>query len=341
VVSLNNYPMVSVLMITYNHELYIAQAIEGVLMQKVDFEMELVIGEDCSNDSTRAICENYASQYPDKIRLLPSDRNQGMMPNFLRTLDSCHGKYIAMCEGDDYWTDPLKIKKQVEVFESDPEVGLVHSDCNILYQETGRLIRSKNLANGINYSGFDNPYLGILIGEYAIFTCTVLAKKDLLLKSESDEIVSNLENLQGDLPRWLYISKHSKVEYINEPTATYRVINGSSSHQKDVLKRLQYQVSSKKIRKKFADRDNLPHEILKITNRMYYGSLISLLFYIGDLDKINSLKKDIRSQKIQVSYATLLKILFSMNGLIYKIIYRLHQLKLDRRSLISSYIVDN
>ena len=82
----SDYPMVSVLMITYNHDLYIAQAIEGVLMQKVDFEMELVIGEDCSTDSTRAICSDYASKYPGRIRLLTSDRNHGMMPNFLRTL---------------------------------------------------------------------------------------------------------------------------------------------------------------------------------------------------------------------------------------------------------------
>lgn len=133
-VSLNNYPMVSVLMITYNHELYIAQAIEGVLMQKVDFEMELVIGEDCSNDSTRAICENYASQYPDKIRLLPSDRNQGMMPNFLRTLDSCHGKYIAMCEGDDYWTDPLKLKKQVDFLENNSDFSLCIHDVITIYE---------------------------------------------------------------------------------------------------------------------------------------------------------------------------------------------------------------
>jgi len=115
-----NSPLVSIICITYNHEPYIAEAIEGVLMQKCSFPIELVIGEDCSTDNTRKICEEYANK-SELIKLLPTETNLGMMPNFIRTLQSCTGKYIAMCEGDDYWTDPLKLQKQVDFLEANAE----------------------------------------------------------------------------------------------------------------------------------------------------------------------------------------------------------------------------
>ena len=111
----------SIVMITYNHEPYIRQAIEGVLMQETFFNIELVIGEDCSTDKTRSICEEYADKFPDKINLLPTEGNLGMMPNFMRTLEARTGKYIALCEGDDYWTDSLKLQKQLDFLEENEE----------------------------------------------------------------------------------------------------------------------------------------------------------------------------------------------------------------------------
>ncbi len=112
---------VSVCMITYKHEEYIARAIEGVLAQEFNGRVELVIRDDASPDSTRETCKQYQARYPDKIRLLPLQPNIGMMPNFIRAMDECKGKYIALCEGDDYWTDPLKLQKQVDLLESNPD----------------------------------------------------------------------------------------------------------------------------------------------------------------------------------------------------------------------------
>jgi len=106
--------VVSVCMITHNHESYIENAINGVLLQKVNFKIELVIGEDDSSDKTRSICERYTSSYPKMIRLLPKKRRLGMSENFLQTIQCCQGKYIAFCEGDDYWTDPFKLQMQVD-----------------------------------------------------------------------------------------------------------------------------------------------------------------------------------------------------------------------------------
>jgi glycosyltransferase involved in cell wall biosynthesis len=126
--------MLSVCMITYNHENYIREAIESVIMQKTEFEIELVIGEDFSPDTTKAICQKYAERYPQIIRILPSEKNLGTMPNFIRTLEACAGKYIAICEGDDYWTDPLKLQKQVDFLEANPEYSFVFHNALIKYE---------------------------------------------------------------------------------------------------------------------------------------------------------------------------------------------------------------
>lgn len=115
-----NKPDISICMITYKHEAYIGEAIASVLAQKTNYTYELVIGEDCSPDATRAICEQYALQYPDRIRLLPSDKNLGIVPNFMRTLAACTGKYIAICEGDDYWIAEDKLQLQADCLNADP-----------------------------------------------------------------------------------------------------------------------------------------------------------------------------------------------------------------------------
>ena len=113
-------------MISFNHAFYIRQAIESILAQDVNFSLELVIGDDCSTDNTAAICQEFTQRDP-RVRLLPRERNLGVMPNFTRTLQACEGEYIAVCEGDDYWTDPLKLKKQIDFLESHQDyAGATH-----------------------------------------------------------------------------------------------------------------------------------------------------------------------------------------------------------------------
>jgi glycosyltransferase involved in cell wall biosynthesis len=109
--------VLSVCCVTYNHEKYIAQAIEGFLMQKTTFKFEVLIGEDCSTDGTRKIVDEYALKYPDKITLVTSEMNVGAHKNAVRIFSRVKGRYVAMCDGDDYWTDPLKLQKQVDFLE--------------------------------------------------------------------------------------------------------------------------------------------------------------------------------------------------------------------------------
>ena len=126
---MNKKPIVSICMITYNHEKYITQAIEGVMMQQTNFSYQLILAEDYSTDNTLQICKRYEKLYPEKIKLLPQpNKNLGLMPNFLRTLNACTGKYIAICEGDDFWTDPMKLQKQVDFLEINSQYcGVCHN----------------------------------------------------------------------------------------------------------------------------------------------------------------------------------------------------------------------
>ncbi|MCJ8166332.1 glycosyltransferase [Pontibacter sp. E15-1] len=127
-------PVVSVCMITYNHEKFITQAIEGVLKQKTQFPVELIIGDDCSTDSTRAICIDYQNRYPQIIKLRLPDTNLGVMPNFIENLKACGGKYIALCEGDDYWNNPTKLQCQIDFLEANPEYVLSFHDALVIHQ---------------------------------------------------------------------------------------------------------------------------------------------------------------------------------------------------------------
>lgn len=111
-------PLVSVAITAYNVGPFISEAIESVLKQKVNFSFEIVIGEDFSTDQTRSICLSYKKQYPKLIKLILNEKNLGLTPNWVNTLNNCTGKYIALLDGDDYWTDPFKLNKQINFLEN-------------------------------------------------------------------------------------------------------------------------------------------------------------------------------------------------------------------------------
>src|SRR4051794_38349403 len=134
---------VSVCMTSYNQERFIRQAIESVLSQKTDFPIELVISDDSSNDGTGEICDEYANRFPDKVRYINREKNLGMMANFIATLNECTGKYVAICEGDDYWIDDSKLQQQAYLMEKHPDVSLCcHGHLTI---KQGRQVSTESL----------------------------------------------------------------------------------------------------------------------------------------------------------------------------------------------------
>ena len=128
----------SVVMTTYNHERYIAEAIESVLRQQTSFGIEIVVGEDCSTDRTLNIVQSYATMYPEAIRIISSESNVGWRNNYRRTIEAARGRYIALLDGDDYFTHRKKLQMQVDLLEAHPDVGMCYGrserkDERILY----------------------------------------------------------------------------------------------------------------------------------------------------------------------------------------------------------------
>lgn len=141
---MQNTPLVSVFVCTYNQENYIEQTLDSFLMQECNFDFEIVIGEDCSKDNTLKICIDYQNRFPDKIKLLNREKNLGLIENFFEGLGHCTGKYIATCGGDDYWTDSTKLQKQVEFLEKNPDYVIAYHD-SIMVDEHNVLIKNSEV----------------------------------------------------------------------------------------------------------------------------------------------------------------------------------------------------
>lgn len=129
---------VSVFMITYNHEKFIAKALDGILEQKTDFDLEIVIGDDNSTDNNKKIILEYARKYPNRFKLILHPANVGAARNQRSVFRMCKGKYIALCEGDDYWTDPLKLQKQVDLLEANPNFAGCGTQSLVMYEDINK-----------------------------------------------------------------------------------------------------------------------------------------------------------------------------------------------------------
>lgn len=217
---------VSICMITYNHEQFIREAIEGVLMQQTDFQFELVIGEDCSNDNTRAICEEYARQYPEKIRLLASEKNLGILPNFIRTLVACQGKYVAVCEGDDFWTDPLKLQKQVDFLEAHPQFSACAHRVSISYED--------KFDREIFFHNDDIKDFETLL-QHFYPTCSLVFKKSCL-DEKAIQLLTSTPIVGGDKLLMMILFKHGRLKFLDLEMATYRKHRGGASYTVDFEK---------------------------------------------------------------------------------------------------------
>lgn len=225
-------PIVSVVMLTYNHEPYIRRAIEGVIMQKADFEFELIIGEDCSQDRTREICFEYQKKYPDKIRVLWWHKNVfGLGGNARRTRAYCRGEYMAMCEGDDYWTDPHKLQKQVDVMRKHPDVSLCFTNGDVFFEwrgDTSEWGKQHTIDPGImdgrqfairHMFGFNDGEDRLPL---TINTASVMLRVSSLKNAALKYEIFNWKLALGDSTMWLGLALCGDVYYLPHNTMTYR-----------------------------------------------------------------------------------------------------------------------
>lgn len=231
--ALVDQPVVSVLMLAYNHAPYIAQAIASVLEQETEFSFELVIAEDCSTDATREIARKFQREAPERIRVMVSDHNVGMHANHDRAIAAARGEFIAYCEGDDYWIDRAKLQKQVEFMRQNPTCGLVHGNYLNLIEVEG--VWRTRLA-------FRRPrqlecragriYLALLQAN-RIQTCTTLSRRALVLRYRAVGPGVGAYRV-GDWPEFLYVAHEAEIGFINQPLAAYRRTPGSVTNAGDV-----------------------------------------------------------------------------------------------------------
>ncbi|HWZ21369.1 MAG TPA: glycosyltransferase [Cytophagaceae bacterium] len=209
-------PLVSVCLITYNHVRYIRQAIEGVLMQKVNFSWEFIIADDFSNDGTRDILLEYKEQNREIINLILQEKNKGPAGNWFDLISAPKGKYIAYFEGDDYWTNPFKLQKQVDFLENNSDFSICFHNAKIIYEEEPNRVSFSNPIDQAEISKFED----LAKGEF-IYTATCLFRRNDLIKFPQ-KYYSYLNNYTLDL----HNAQFGDIKYINEVMTVYRKHKG-------------------------------------------------------------------------------------------------------------------
>ena len=217
--------MVTIRCITYNHEPYIRQCLEGFVMQKTNFRFEAIVHDDASTDGTADIIREYAEKYPDIIKPIYETENQYSKHDgsLRRIMDvHMHGKYVAVCEGDDYWIDPLKLQKQVDFLEGHSEYSMCFHNAVVLNERHG----AKNLISSFNALevGGDVSF-ELLISSWIIPTASMLYRVTMI----SERPQWNNLIYSGDVSFSLQAFLKGKLYYMNEYMSVYRLCPGSMS----------------------------------------------------------------------------------------------------------------
>jgi len=246
-------PLVHTRTLTYMHENYIRECIEGILMQKTTFPVRVLIHDDASTDKTAEIVCEYENMYPDLIKAYyqtdnsHSQKNPDVKKRMRAPFNEMRiGKYEALCEGDDYWTDPLKLQKQVSFLEAHPEFGLVHGDCHKYYHDEGRWQYhvNKSKDNRTELANKEDLFYGIINFDYKLYTATILYRNELLSKIGKNRKVFPM----GDTPKWLEFSQITRFKYMDEVFAVYRVLKNSMSKSTDKKKYFRFKLAMREMR---------------------------------------------------------------------------------------------
>ena len=267
-------PLVSVCVTTYNHERYIAQAIESVLGQRTTFAVEVVVGEDCSTDNTLAICRKYEEQYPNRVRVVASESNIGMHRNYRRTIEACRGKYIAMLDGDDWFSDMDKLQIQVEQLEK--------SDAAMCYTRSER--RGEDGSSVIYPEGALHTSFEDMLLLNTAENCTTVSLKERILEYYAEVEPQTKGWLPDDLPMWLWFAAPQTSVGIDRITAVHRMLTTSVSHSHKWNKQLDFCYSLDSIMLWFDERYNNSH-LQKFLARRRQNRALWLLSYHGSVGK--------------------------------------------------------
>jgi glycosyltransferase involved in cell wall biosynthesis len=243
-------------------------------MQKTTFPIELVIGEDCSTDGTREIVQEYAQKYPEIIQVITSDANVGALKNSIRTNLACRGEYIAYCEGDDYWIDPLKLQKQYDAIIKYDAVLVAHSTIMVYYQD-GKMASEPKMRRAKEESGFLD--LEDILSHRTLFHTSSIFLRAEIMKHLPDWY---FQMALGDYPLKVISAQMGKIYYLDEIMSVYQKgVSGSftdrtiSSNIQEMERELgelkMYPYLDEYTGYKFT---NIIHKYLEHRKVMYYAS---------------------------------------------------------------------
>lgn len=228
-VRLAEKPLVSVMMITYNHAKYLAEAIEGVVSQQCDFPFELIIGEDASSDGALQIALDYQKRYPEIIRVVHSRSNVGMNANGKRIFERARGEFLAYCEGDDYWCRTDKLARQVALMRSDPGIGIVHTDWVRSRFKSGawRFNAGRSVHHRVPARLLQGDLCRTWHFPKILRTCTVLLRR-ATVQHLMDSDLAKKQYRFGDSVLNAYVALQWRVGYVPAVAAVYRISPNSA-----------------------------------------------------------------------------------------------------------------
>lgn len=247
---------------TYNHEPYIRDALEGFVMQKTDFPFVAIVHDDASTDRTAEIIREYAEKYPDIIKPIYETENQyskrdGSLARIMnKACEATGAKYIAMCEGDDYWTDPLKLQKQVDFLESHPDYSMCFHGVEVINVGTKVVDQKCSSVKDKDYNSYDILY------NWSVPTCAAMLKKDCVLYKPVDP-----DFIVGDNVLWASCLLRGKIRGISDKMGIYRrIMTGwTAVSQKD--KHTSYNIQLKWIDHYTAMKKHFPEIEVEIFNK--------------------------------------------------------------------------
>lgn len=240
-----NIPLVSIVCTTYNQEKYIRDALNGFIMQKTEFPFEVIIHDDASTDNTTNIIKEYESKYPEIIKPIYQKENQfskGIKLGAAFIYPKTKGKYIALCEGDDYWIDPLKLQKQINFMKE-------HPDCSMCFHNA-RTENTFQKEKGFIFNVHSREYTSSeLFLRWTVPTASMLLKKEIL----DLNILSSPSILDGDIMCVLLAANKGKVYGLSETMSVYRIHESGISWdpQREFERRLKYPAHIMFIKKTF------------------------------------------------------------------------------------------
>lgn len=219
---------VTVVVLTYNHELYIAQALESILSQEVDFKIQIIVADDGSIDGTKSIINDFLNAHPDKFSILGKESNHGVRVNVLNCFDAVKGEYIAILDGDDYWSDSHKLKRQVDFLEENQDFNGVFHDAEILHIDS---VKNKLFSQKKYYSQCyvfnEIVFLSDLIARKMILPSSSALMRSSILKLVNKSLLEDNYSILWKVT--CFGIKKSKFYFINEPLSVYRNHNNGIS----------------------------------------------------------------------------------------------------------------